>query len=162
MEVRSINFTKFSMANFNSVFKEEIGRLSRKEVRAETDQLKKSSARYRAEIAELKRRIASLETMLRKVAKGGTAKEAATAVEEGDDESLRFRASGLASHRKRLGVSADGFAKLIGVSAQTVYNWEAGQTKPRASQMKAIAVVRNMGKKEAAQALEVLKVAEPQ
>jgi len=44
------------MANIESVLKEEITRLARKEIRKETEGLKKASAQYRTEIAALKRR----------------------------------------------------------------------------------------------------------
>jgi DNA-binding transcriptional regulator YiaG len=42
---------------------------------------------------------------------------------------------------------------LLGVTGQSVYKWEKGTARPRASQLKAIAAVRKMGKK---QVLELL------
>jgi DNA-binding transcriptional regulator YiaG len=42
---------------------------------------------------------------------------------------------------------------LLGVSGQSVYKWEQGKAKPRASQLKAIAAVRKMGKREVAERL---------
>ena len=63
---------------------------------------------------------------------------------------VRFRVGGFASLRKKLGLSAAEMGKLIGVSAQSVYHWETGKTKPRASQLTAISAVRKMGKKEVA------------
>jgi DNA-binding transcriptional regulator YiaG len=38
---------------------------------------------------------------------------------------------------------------LVGVSAQTVYNWEAGKSRPRQQQLAAIAAIRKLGKREA-------------
>jgi DNA-binding transcriptional regulator YiaG len=46
---------------------------------------------------------------------------------------------------------------LLGVSGQTVYHWEAGKTRPRPKQLLAIAVLRNVGRREAKARLEVLK-----
>jgi len=43
------------MANIASLLKSEISRIARKEVRAETQTLKKASAQYRSDIAALKR-----------------------------------------------------------------------------------------------------------
>jgi DNA-binding transcriptional regulator YiaG len=37
---------------------------------------------------------------------------------------------------------------LLGVSAQTVYNWEAGKARPRQQQLAAIAAVRKLGKRD--------------
>jgi DNA-binding XRE family transcriptional regulator len=39
--------------------------------------------------------------------------------------------------------------KLIGVSAQSVYQWDAEKSRPRASQLPAIAAARKLTKKEA-------------
>jgi DNA-binding transcriptional regulator YiaG len=82
------------------------------------------------------------------------AKAGAEVVTAGDDEkSLRFRVAGFASLRKKLGVSANEMGALLGVSGQSVYKWEQGKAKPRASQMNAIAAVRKLGKKQVAELL---------
>ena len=62
---------------------------------------------------------------------------------------VRFVAKGLRSQRSRLGLSADGFGKLVGVSAQSIYNWERGTAYPRAQQLARIAALRGIGKREA-------------
>jgi transcriptional regulator with XRE-family HTH domain len=67
---------------------------------------------------------------------------------------VRFSAKSLAAQRKRLGLSAAALARLLGVSALSVYKWESGNTRPRAKQIQAIAALRGMGKREAAQRLE--------
>ena len=108
--------------------------------------MKQASSRYRSEIADLKRRVASLETLVRKLAKGAVPAAKSVPAEEGG--ALRFRASGFASLRQKLGVSAQEMGRLLGVSAQSVYHWETGKTKPRASQLQAIAQVRKLGKRE--------------
>jgi len=135
------------MPNFASVLKEEIVRLARKEVRQETEGLKKASAQYRSDIAALKRRIASLEKQLSHVEKKAVGKASAADAKEGGTP-MRFSAKGLAKQRQRLGLSAAEMGSLIGVSAQTVYNWETGKSRPRAQQLAAIAAVRGMGKRQ--------------
>ena len=138
------------MANIATALKEEISRIARKEIRAETEALKKTSAKYRSEIAELKRRLAAAE-------KGLQIKPKKSALAEGETEvpaeKIRFSAKGLRANRERLGLSAADMAKLLNVSAATLYNWEQEKTKPRDSQLVAIASVRKMGKKEVAAAL---------
>jgi DNA-binding transcriptional regulator YiaG len=137
------------MTNFAQQLKGEISRIARKEVRAETQTLKKASVQYRSEIAALKHRIASLEASVKK-APSGRAQKPEAVEEGGESPSLRFRVAGFAALRKKLGLSAAEMGKLIGVSAQSVYHWETGKTKPRASQLLAISAVRKMGKKEVA------------
>jgi DNA-binding XRE family transcriptional regulator len=139
------------MPNIGAVLKSEIARVARKELRSETQQLKKSVTQYRGQIAQLKRRIQMLEQQVRRLARSGGRTVAAAAPEMDEDSgpSLRFSAKGLASQRKRLGLSAANVAKILGVSALSVYKWESGKTRPRARQLEAIASLRRMGKREA-------------
>lgn len=53
------------MPNIAAVLKAEISRVARKEARAETEALKKTSVNQRAEIAGLKRRVQELEKLLK-------------------------------------------------------------------------------------------------
>ncbi|WP_395057123.1 helix-turn-helix domain-containing protein [Polaromonas sp.] len=137
------------MPNIASVLKEEIARVARKEGRAETQQLKKSSAHFRSDIAALKRRIAALEQLVARLGKSA-GKKAAAATPDERATSFRFSASGLLAQRKRLGLSAAEAGRLLGVSDQSVYKWENGRTRPRASQFSAIAELRSLSKKQAA------------
>ncbi len=140
------------MSTFAEQLKNEIARIARKESRADSKQIKKASAQYRAEIAALKRRIASLESSLARLLKQPVTHK--NQVQEETSVALRFRADGFASLRKKLGLTAHEMADLVGVSAQSVYHWEAGKSRPRASQLPAIAAVRKLNKKEAWAKLE--------
>jgi len=65
-----------------------------------------------------------------------------------NDVKLRFRAGGFASLRKKLDLTAAQMAQLLGVSPQSVYHWEIGKSRPRASQLPAISALRKLGKKQ--------------
>lgn len=141
------------MSSFADQLKSEIARIARKAVRTETQALKKANAQYRAEIAALKRRLAELERAAARLAKGvgKTATRAQSAEQQASPaQGLRFRVAGFASLRKKLGLSAAEMGQLIGVSAQSIYHWETGKSRPRASQLAAIAAVRKLGKREVA------------
>jgi DNA-binding transcriptional regulator YiaG len=147
------------MPNIASILKEEIARVARKEVRSEIAALKKSVTTHRAEIAALKRRAQALEQQLRRVAKA-SAKPKAVVADDATAPSLRFRAAGLASQRKRLGLSASECGMLVGASGQSIYNWESGKARPQAKHLVALATLRTMGKKEAAARLGALQEAD--
>jgi len=142
------------MSSFADQLKSEIARIARKEMRAETKALKKANAQYRADIAALKRRLADTERAMARLAKGAGKSAARSKAEASEEASpaqgLRFRVAGFASLRQKLGLSAADMGKLIGVSAQSVYHWETGKARPRASQLAAIAAVRKLGKREVA------------
>lgn len=139
------------MTTFANQLKNEIARIARKESRADSKQVKKSSAQYRAEIASLKRRISALETSVKRLLKQKPKTVASN--ESIEKQSLRFQAGGFATLRKKLQLNAAEMGKLIGVSAQSVYHWEQGKSRPRASQLPAIAAVRKLTKKQAQEAL---------
>ncbi len=136
------------MPNIATVLKEEIRRLARKEAKAQVAELKKASARHRKDIAALKRQLAAQQRANAKLAKAVSSGRAAPAASD-PTPSRRFSATRLASHRAKLGISAADYARLVGVSHLTIYNWEKGQNKPRAAQLEALAGVRGLGKREA-------------
>ncbi|MEZ6191857.1 MAG: helix-turn-helix transcriptional regulator [Phycisphaerales bacterium] len=144
------------MANLAQVLKSEIARLARKEVKQEITALRKAATQYRGDIAELKRqvkdqqrRITFLESQETKRVKSPKAPKEAV-------ENARFSPKWLRSHREKLGLSAADYAKLVGVSAQTIYLWEREQTTPRKSQLAALVAVRKLGVREAQRRLELL------
>ena len=144
------------MPNITVVLREEISRLARREIKVQTEALRKASADYRKRIAEMRRQIAELQRRVAMLEKQAH-KSAPPKVGEGDTRGFRFSPKGLRSNRKRLGLSASDFGKLVGVTAQTVYMWERETTRPREQQIDALAALRSMGKKEARARLEGLK-----
>lgn len=145
------------MPNIANLLKSEIARVARKEVRAGTKGLKNAIAPYRAQIAELKRRTRELELQIKRLGRVTARVASAAPEEDAGERNLRFSAKGLATQRKRLGLSAQAFGALIGASGQSVYKWEEGKTRPRAKHLPAIAALRSMGKKEAAARLASLE-----
>jgi len=135
------------MTTFANQLKSEIARIAKKEARVETLQLKKASAQYRSDIAALKRYIFALEVSVKKLSKSQP--KPVLNIEEEVTTARRFSAGGFATLRKKFHLSAEQMGKLIGVSAQTVYHWEAEKTRPRSSQLPAIAAARKLTKKEA-------------
>ena len=141
------------MPNVASVLRSEITRVARKEVRGETLPLKKAVSAYRSEIAALKRRANTVEQLLRRLAKGQPKVSASPEVDK-DQGKFRFSAKGLSAQRRRLGLSAEQCAVLLGASAQSIYNWEQGKARPLARHLPAIAAMRGMSKKEATARLQ--------
>jgi DNA-binding transcriptional regulator YiaG len=62
---------------------------------------------------------------------------------------LRFSARSVKAQRRRTGLSAADYAKLVGVSPLTIYNWEHHKSRPRREQFAALVALRNLGKREA-------------
>ncbi len=144
------------MQNLVQALRSEITRLAKKEAKGQVTALKAASARYRREIAELKRvtldldrRLAHMEQQERRRVKKSPSPELA--------EGTRFSARGLKSHRARLGLSAEDYGVLAGVSGQMIYKYERGETKPRRAQVAKLVSVRDLGKREARHRLALLE-----
>ncbi len=142
------------MSNLALALKQEIARLARREARSLTRSLSRSSAQFRRDIAELKRQNAKLRTEMARLQRQTQSNGIAAPAPAGDKKP-RFSAASVRSQRRRLGVSAADYARLIGVTAHTIYQWEHGASKPRRAQLAAIAAVRGLGKTEARRRLQV-------
>ncbi len=148
------------MSNIAAVLRQEITRLARREARSLTKSLHKASFQFRRDIAELKRQNvkarAEIVRLQRQVSKGGTAPIAEATIEK-----VRYSAASVMAQRRRLGLSAEAFGKLVGVTGHTVYKWEHGASRPRSAQLAGFAAVRGIGKTEASARLEALRVKAP-
>ncbi len=144
------------MRNVAEALRAEITRLAKKESKSQVATLKAASVRYRREIAELKRvtkllekRVAHLELQEGRRAKKAPSPDLA--------EGRRFSSRGLRSHRAKLGLSAQEYGLLVGVSGQMIYKYERAETRPRRGQIAKLVAVRGLGKREARQRLALLR-----
>jgi DNA-binding XRE family transcriptional regulator len=137
------------MTTLAIALKDEIRRLARKEIKVQTGKHARAVAQYRREIARLKRqqreqerKIAFLEGQARR----SPHLPAGVAEQNGE---ARFSARSVKAQRHRAGLSAADYAKLVGVSALTVYNWEHNKSRPRQEQFAALVALRGLGKRDA-------------
>ena len=148
------------MPNIGLVLKEEICRLARKEAKPELRELHGGNATLRRWVADLKRRVASLEKENRALSSrlnrlGGSVPEAAPQ----ELEKARISARSIRILRKKFRLSQAEFARLVGVSMNCVYVWEQkeGRLGLRAQTRAAVLAVRKIGVREARARLEKMK-----
>ena len=96
-----------------------------KEIKSNTSSTKGAVAQFRRDIAKLKRLVQSQQ---KEIAFLKTQEQKRIGQPqtngEGELEGVRFSARSVKAQRKRLGLSAADFGKLVGVSGLTVYSWE--------------------------------------
>jgi DNA-binding transcriptional regulator YiaG len=148
------------MPNLAATLREEIQRLAKKEIKAQTGSTKQAVAKYRSEIAALKRQMREQEKKIAFLEGQEQKRLGQPQVTEEETEGVRFSARSVKSQRERLGLSAANYAKLVGVSPLTIYNWEQEKSRPRKEQLAALAAVRGIGKREAVAKLELIKAKE--
>ncbi|MBI4364786.1 MAG: helix-turn-helix transcriptional regulator [Candidatus Latescibacteria bacterium] len=148
------------MPNLAAVLKTEIRRLARKEAKASTAPLRKIVRALRRKVADQKRSIEDLERSVRRakaagalaVAAGAAGREGAAGASEGLQ--VRFSPRWVRKHREKLKMSRRIYAKLVGVSAQSIFGWESGRARPRRSALAAWHRLRSMGAREIKALLE--------
>ena len=146
------------MPNLQSVLRQEIQRLARREVRSELEATKKAVAQHRREIAELKRRNTAMERTVSYLQSREAKRLKAGPSQAEPPKGTRFSVRSLQAQRRRSGLSQEDYASLVGVSSSTIYNWESGSTKPSGKHLAALVSLRGIGKREAKRRLELLDV----
>ncbi|MCU0609539.1 MAG: hypothetical protein MUF22_07220 [Chitinispirillaceae bacterium] len=145
------------MPNFAQTLKAEIVRLGRKEIKTAFLPLHRTAVALKKDTVNLKRRVAELEKNISFLLKDKIRTRPQIAPEE--LEKVRFTAKSIRKIRARLGLSQESFAKLAGISVQNVFIMEhkTGRLKLRASTLKSIISIRDLGKREARKRLEMLE-----
>jgi DNA-binding transcriptional regulator YiaG len=142
------------MPDLNKPIREEITRLTRKELKDALQNqkktniaLKKSLAAVKAECAELSREVKAIQKLLPKTTSVEKTPEVA------DDKLKRFRPTSkmVKQLRAKLGVSQDNFAKLVNVSLSCVRAWERkeGPLQLRDKTKASLFALRTVDKREA-------------
>jgi DNA-binding XRE family transcriptional regulator len=143
------------MPNIGTVLREEISRLSRRAGRSQIVATKKATAQHRRDIAALKRQVAQLQRQVAQLSHNALGAPSAVSSDP-TAKRVRFAAKGLRSQRNRLGLSQTDLGTLLGVSAQSIYNWESESAHPRDEQLAKLAALRGIGKREAGERLKRL------
>jgi DNA-binding transcriptional regulator YiaG len=137
------------MASLAKLLKDEIDRAVAKELKSMgiAGQLRSLGAR----LTKIEKRLGSLESSRAvrpaSAARGSSRKKV-------DGRTLRFSPDTLKAIREKLDVTQQEMAKLLGVSGNAVWQWEAGRAKPRAKVLEKMRGLRSVGKREAKRRLD--------
>ena len=144
------------MPNIATALRDEIRRLAKREIKSATQSTRQTVAQHRRDIAMLKRLVQVQQKEIRflKTQESKRLKQAPTT--EDRVKGVRFSARSVRAQRQRLGFSAQDFAKLVGESGLTIYNWEHGKARPRKERLGAFFELRHVGRREALKKLEML------
>jgi len=149
-----------TMSNVVKILKAEIARISKKEAKSATQAIGKSNTWLRKTVADLKKRVLSLEkenkhliTAMKKYQV-----EQPEKVEQEEGKKVRFSSRGIQSLRKKLRLSQADFGKLLGTTPHAVYLWEkkTGALNLRDKTKAAILSIRGLGATEAREKLAEL------
>jgi DNA-binding transcriptional regulator YiaG len=157
MKLNAESKGEHAMANVAKVLKAEIARISRKETKTAIAQIGKSHTSLKKIVADLKKRLASLEKENKRlVAETKKHKAVPAAAPTAEAAKARFTAKGIRSVRSKLGLTQADFAKLVGATTHAVYLWEKkeGALRLRDKTKAALLSIRGLGANEAKAKIE--------
>lgn len=153
------------MPDVAAVLKEEIRRLARKEVKQLVSSLEKDNRLLKKTVSAQRKRLDRLEKQVRnrQAAAVADSAEADAADDAAEGSRARISAKAIRELRQKFGMSREAFGKLLGVSSQSIYQWERqeGRLNLRSRTKAAVVDVRKMGKREASRMLEQMGESAP-
>ncbi len=145
------------MANFAQLLKEEITRLSKKEVRTAIAPVFTAIQTLRKANMEQKKKLAELEHLFQKYASAIPEMQSSP---DGKglsfDKKTRLGPGGIIRIRKRLGLDRQSMSRLLGVNPNSIFLWEHGKNKPRPNMREKILSMRDLTRKDIQEQLKAL------
>lgn len=137
------------MPSLAATFKSEIRRLAAREVKKALRPLRRMQKQIKAlrlvsrtqrrNIASVDRRVDRLKARVASRRAGAAGSPRGRGASPGSVRALR----------SRMGMSRKQFARVVGVSAGSIFGWESGRTLPRGASLERLRKVRRMGIREA-------------
>lgn len=141
------------MPDIAQVLKVEMRRLGRSEVLKEFEPLRKQVLELKEQLRDQRQRLGQLEKQLKQARSPARIPKLKAAREE-DAGKARLGAASIRRHRLRLKLSQRELGVLLAVSTQTVVQWEAGRSAPRAQHRARLIQLRQLSRKEVKSLLE--------
>ena len=142
------------MGKIEEIFKSEIVRLTKREMRKVFVPVSKDVRLMKGTLSQLRKTVHELERgMARQIKEAGVEKKPIAAAPE-EVKASRFSARLIRSLRERLGLTQRELAKVAGVTVGAIYQWETGKFEPRDEKKAVLVALRKMGRREVQEILE--------
>jgi Helix-turn-helix domain len=136
------------VAKIEAAIKEAVLRGARRQVRSVTGPVRREVRRLRQLVAQLRRDVAALRDVATQWQRVARATPWQPPVSDSELRSARLSPRLVRKLRARLGLSQSGLARLVGVSAASVVQWEQGRSSPAGQNRKNLVGLRKLGRRE--------------
>jgi len=144
---------RWEMADIKTALREMIIRLAKQEVNAKVRPLEKRIVELRECCRLQKKLVAELQANVCGCAASVKPEEKVPKVSPEDMEKARLTPALITALRKRLDLSGNQFARLVGANRNTVSGWESGKSKPLAASKAKIIALRGISRTKAKELL---------
>ena len=145
------------MGKLESVMREEIARLAKREIRASVAPLKKEVTKLRLRLSHLEKTVAVLDREAGRVRKAEKAKLGHLSASEDEIKAARINGKWVQTLREKLNVSQTELADLLGISVSGVRTWEYDISKPRGENRSSLVALRKLGRRDIKKMLEAFE-----
>jgi len=142
------------MGKIESVMKQEIARLARREIRGTVNPLKKEVTRLRKLSSRLARTVAVLDREAQHRRRADLQRLGSLKAAEEEVEGVRINGRWVKTLRRKINVSQSELAALAEISVSGVRAWEYDISKPRGRNRAALVALRKLGRREVKKMLE--------
>ena len=136
------------MGKLEGIIKDEIIRLAKREMRMKFVPLRRDVRSLKITASQLRKSVLGLQRVVSQQERQMGPKPVPEVTPE-DMKKARFSPRLIKSLRKHLGVSQREMAKLAGVTAGAVFQWEKGKFEPKDDKKKVLVGLRKLGRQNA-------------
>jgi DNA-binding transcriptional regulator YiaG len=146
------------LAKIELAIKDAISRGARKHIRSAAAPLRRDVRRLRQAVRDLRAQLATLREVAARWTALQTGRGWQPAVSEEEARAARLSPSLIRKLRRRLALTQAAVARLVGVSAAAVVQWEQGRATPAGKNRAALVGLRRIGRREAKRLLASIPV----
>lgn len=147
------------MAKIETAIRDAIARGARKQVRGVAVPLRREVRRLREAVRALRAGLAAVQAAAAQWRRLAGARAWQAEVSERESEAARLSPRLIRKLRTRLGLSQVQVARLVGVSATAVVQWERGRSAPAGPNRRTLVGLRRLGRRDARQLLAGMEAA---
>ena len=137
------------MAKIEMAIRDAIARGARKHVRTAATPLRRDVRRLRQAVRDLRAQLVALREIAVRWTESNAGRAFQPAVSEEEARAARLSPGLIRKLRQRLALSQAAVARLVGVSAAAVVQWEQGRAAPAGKNRAALVGLRRLGRRQA-------------
>lgn len=136
------------MAKIEAAIKEAVLRGARRQVRSVTGPVRREVRRLRRLVAQLRRDVSALRDVAMQWQRLARTTPWQPEVSDAELRGARLSSRLVRKLRVRLGLSQSALARLIGVSAASIVQWEQGRSNPAGQNRRSLIGLRKLGRRD--------------
>jgi DNA-binding transcriptional regulator YiaG len=142
------------MGKMETLLKDEIRRLAKRQVNAATKPLRKQVRELKGKVRELERTVDELDREAERRRRARLEESVRLEASDEEVEAARINARWVKNLRSRLNISQAELARILDLSVSAVRTWEYGVSLPQGENREKLVALRKLGRRDVGRLLE--------